>query len=59
MQEMWTEAKMGKRYGKGTHTQMKWSDSKVRDWKDIEDGWMPRAVSCWTLNRTTRWKGGG
>jgi hypothetical protein len=28
-----------------THTQMKWSDSSVSDWKDIELGWIPRAVS--------------
>ncbi len=25
---------------------MKWSDSKVRDWNEIEVGWIPRAVSC-------------
>lgn len=27
------------------HTQMKWSDSRVRDWKLIEAGWIPSAVS--------------
>jgi hypothetical protein len=29
----------------GAHTQMKWSDSRVRDWKLIEPGWIPSAVS--------------
>jgi hypothetical protein len=29
-----------------TYTQMKWSDSRVRDWNDMDAGCIPRAVSC-------------
>lgn len=44
-----------------TYTQMKWSDSRVNVWNEMEAGWMPSAVSCTAsvefISRPERWSG--